>query len=143
MVKELTGQADEFGATTTLVSIPGLKPWPTSAETNECVPCSTPGLPPRMSSVLPLNGYQLMGAPGVGAHACAVEVTLNGLDVALTLPAAAFRVSPIPAALMERSGNVAMPTAFVICVSVPLKVPGPELRLSVIKRPGMTALLLS
>ena len=83
-----------------------------------------------------------MGAPGIAVQACAVEVTLNGPDVALTLPAAAFRVSPVPAALRERSGNVAMPEALVICVSVPLKVPGPELRLSVMERPGMTALLL-
>ena len=80
-----------------------------------------------------------MGAPGIGLHAAVVAVMLNGDDVAVTLPAEAFSVYPVPAALIDKAGNVAMPAGFVAWVKVPLRVPGPEATLSVIARLGIGA----
>jgi hypothetical protein len=67
---------------------------------------------------------------------------LNALEVAVTLPAAACKVSPVPAALMERFGNVAVPVASVVWVSVPPRVPGPD-SVRLMETPGSTAAELS
>src|SRR5271169_5757196 len=115
-----------------------LNPCPTSAGTNTFwvpkSPSIVPGLPPRISRAFPLKGHQAMGAPGIGAHACGVAVMLNGADVVFTPAAEACSVSPVPAALMDKPGNVAIPAVFVVWGRVPVRVPGPELRLSVIGR---------
>ena len=106
------------------------------------MPTSVPGLPPRMSSAFPFIGYQLNGGKGTGAHAGAA-VTLKAAEGAVTTPAVASKVSPVPTALTERFGKVAMPAVFVIWVKVPPRVPGPEFNVRVIARFGTTAAVLS
>jgi len=69
----------------------------------------------------------------------AVPVTLNGLEITAIVPTDACKVSPVPAALIERFAKVAIPVASVCTVSAPLSTPGPEFSVKVMETPGSTA----
>src|SRR6266850_6814713 len=73
--------------------------------------------------------------------------TLNGLEMAVTLPAVAERVKPNCPRLIARLPNVAVPVASVVWASVPPRVAaaqgGVPLKLMVILALGIGVLVLS
>lgn len=69
--------------------------------------------------------------------------TLKVVEPAVSWPEVASRESPAFTVSIAKSGNVAMPAALVVCVKVPLTVPGLELSEIVIATADITAPVLS